>query len=299
MCPISNIGNPLVSVIIPTYGRPVNLIRAIRSCLKQTYKEIEIIVVDDNGKDTHHQIETESVLRDNGLIDKITYIVHPCNKNGSAARNTGFKISKGSFINYLDDDDELSETKIADQVLFLTEHPEYDACFCDTLHKMVKREFIIRNEISPEKSIMKEMLTGKLFFNTSTVLFRRDIIISLNGFDESFKRHQDYELYMRFCRSYKFGKSDGLVIKYQTENIVSKKPLRSIDFLENFLDTFKSDIKSLPHSDDIYRYQYESLGDYLLSVKCYKEGLKYVRKALKFGFPSMKRISLYFYHLIK
>lgn len=290
---------PLVSLIIPTYGRPVNIIRAINSCLSQSYQNIEIIVVDDNGKGSPQQIETEKILRDNGLLDRISYLTHPCNKNGAAARNTGFRLSKGSFINFVDDDDELSTTKIADQVSFLTSHTDYDACFCDTLHKMYKREFLIKNEINPETSIMKDMLTGKLFFNTTTVLFRRNVIQELNGFDESFNRHQDYELYMRFCRSFKFGKSNGLVIKYQSENIVSRNPLKSIDFLEFFLDKFKNDIDSLPDSNEIYRYQYECLGDFLLSVKHTKEGIKYIKKAFKFGVPSFKRLSLYMYHLIK
>ncbi len=81
-------GKDLVSVIIPTYQRPENLIRAIESVLTQTYKTIEIIVVDDNGKGTEWQLTTEKLLKDYVVEGKIQYICHKESLNGSAARNT-------------------------------------------------------------------------------------------------------------------------------------------------------------------------------------------------------------------
>ena len=104
--------NPIVSVIITTFARPDNLIRAIKSVLNQTYKPIEIIVVDDNGKGTPSQQETEKILREYICSGAIQYITHDMNKNGSAARNTGFRASMGEYVNFLDDDDEFAPTKI-------------------------------------------------------------------------------------------------------------------------------------------------------------------------------------------
>ena len=80
-----------VSVIIPTYKRSKYLIRAINSILNQTYKNVEIIVVDDNGKNTPDQIETEKELQKYINNKHIIYSVHEKNKNGAAARNTGVK----------------------------------------------------------------------------------------------------------------------------------------------------------------------------------------------------------------
>ena len=100
----------LVSVVIPTYKRPELLLRTIKSVLNQTYPEIEIIVVDDNGKGTTAQKQSEAIIR--SLKGNITYLIHDINKGGSAARNTGWKASKGLYITFLDDDDEISEKKI-------------------------------------------------------------------------------------------------------------------------------------------------------------------------------------------
>ena len=97
----------LVSVIIPTYSRPDFISRAIESVLNQTYKPIEIIVVDDNGRGTNNQILTEQVLTNFIRSNQIKYIVHEKNKNGSAARNTGAASSHGEYITFLDDDDVL------------------------------------------------------------------------------------------------------------------------------------------------------------------------------------------------
>ena len=129
---------PLVSVIIPTYSRPEYIVRAIDSVLGQTYKNIEIIVVDDNGIGSCHQIETENVLKDYITQGKITYIRHKTNKNGSAARNTGFRASYGEYINFLDDDDYFLPTKIEKQIEILnSKNAEYGAVCCNM--RIIKR----------------------------------------------------------------------------------------------------------------------------------------------------------------
>lgn len=122
----------LVTVIIPTYSRPKFLPRAIESVLSQTYPEIEIIVVDDNGEGTENQKYTEELIRNYIDNKQVVYLKHDKNKNGSAARNTGFKYSHGDYIAFLDDDDQFLPTKIEKQVEKL-EHSSANvgACYCN------------------------------------------------------------------------------------------------------------------------------------------------------------------------
>ena len=91
---------PLVSVIIPTYSRPVFLKRCLDSVLNQTYPNIEVFVVDDNNPDTDARSETEKTMEAYKENPRVTYLKHEKNKNGSAARNTGWKASHGEYITF-------------------------------------------------------------------------------------------------------------------------------------------------------------------------------------------------------
>ena len=287
----------LVSVIIPTFSRPNNLIRAIESVLRQTYSPIEIIVVDDNGTGTEYQLQTESILHNLVESGKVSYIVHEKNRNGSAARNTGLYASKGTYINFLDDDDELGVNKIEKQVEKLRSNSDIDATYCDTVMKWGDKVRVINNDDSLPK--IENILLDKLFLNTSTVLFRRDALIRLNGFDESFLRHQDYELYIRFFREFKMKKTEcDYLIKYDAPNIVSKNPEKSVEFLEKFLDTFKQDLYLLPNYKKIYQYRYWSVLNFLLINRCYKPCGYCYRKSIEFSYPSLKSILVSFAYFV-
>ena len=102
----------MVSIIIPTYGGGEGVEKVIDSILHQTYRDIEIIVVDDNGKGTENQIKTSKTLKKFIDSNVIQYITPDKNQGGSAARNMGAKASRGKYLMFLDDDDTVSEDKI-------------------------------------------------------------------------------------------------------------------------------------------------------------------------------------------
>ncbi len=103
--------NQLVSIIIPCYNAERWLNEAIDSCLAQTYRPIEIIVIDDGYTDGSLEI-----IKSYG--DRITYKTGP-NKGGNHARNLGFSLCKGSYIQFLDADDYIRPTKLERQVQYL------------------------------------------------------------------------------------------------------------------------------------------------------------------------------------
>lgn len=278
----------LVSVIIPTFSRPENLIRAISSVKNQTYSPIEIIIVDDNGENTPNQLMTYELLKNFIDCGEIKYCVHKKNANGSAARNTGFRASRGEYVNFLDDDDEFGCNKIERQVEYLNNNQEIDATYCDTIIKNGSKETTIINNDNISK--IENILLEKLFFNTSTVLFRRNVIEELCGFDENFQRHQDYELYIRYFRNHKMKKTDcDLLIKYNTPNIVSTNPQKSIQYLEKLLSTYNDDLIKIPNYKKIYQYRYWSLVEYFLNRRYYKEAIYCIRQSLKYCLPSLKQ----------
>ncbi len=187
----------LVTVVIPTYGRPDYLPRAVESALNQTYTNIEVIVVDDNGDGGAHRAETEAVISCFMHDNRVKYIKHEKNKNGSAARNTGLKAASGTFIGFLDDDDELLPTKIEKQLRMLLMRPEYGAVYC--LNTLFYKGAQIRStSYTTEGDCTFDILSLRSDIHTSSLLLRKERVEEIGGFDESFYRHQEYEFMIRF-----------------------------------------------------------------------------------------------------
>lgn len=112
-----------VSIIIPTYRRSEFLQRAVNSVLDQSYKNIEIVIVDDNGEGTADQVETQrSIKALFGDEGRIKYIKNPKNSGAAVSRNNGVKVSSGDYICFLDDDDIYLPDKIEGQLKFMVDN---------------------------------------------------------------------------------------------------------------------------------------------------------------------------------
>lgn len=194
--------NPLISVIIPSYKSRGGLQKSVNSVLAQTYSNIEIIVVDDNNSESLEREQTEklmSVYEDN---PRVIYIKHECNKNGAAARNTGIRLSKGEYIAFLDDDDSWLEDKLEKQYLFLKSNSQFEAVYTFTQNSSGFTPWTIPFE----GNVIIPLLMNRSRMYTSTLLLKRGPVEAIGGFDESFRRHQDYEFLVKFFNhGYKIG----------------------------------------------------------------------------------------------
>ncbi len=191
-----------VSVVIPTYGGAEFLVRCIDSVLSQTYKEIEIIVVDDNGVGTNKQVDTAEVIKKYSEDSRVKYICHEVNKNGSAARNTGVMASSGEYIALMDDDDVFYPEKLERQVNLLDSLADDYAvvyCACDIYYNGAK---IGESRADKSGSLLFECLSHKIQIASTSMLIRKSAYQSIGGFDESFKRHQDWEFIARLASKY-------------------------------------------------------------------------------------------------
>lgn len=188
----------LVSIIIPTYKNSgEKIIRAIDSVLEQQYDPIEIIVVDDNQPDSEYRILTENAMKHYSSDKRVRYLKHTCNRNGAAARNTGIRASNGIYIGFLDDDDYFLSGKLQKEIDFLNSHSEFDAVYHFAMRETGE---VISTEFA-EGNLSKSILLGEFHAQTSTMMFRRSALLSINGFDERFFRHQDWEMQLRFFGS--------------------------------------------------------------------------------------------------
>lgn len=193
----------LVSVIIPTYGDGQYLGRAIKSVLNQTYKNIEIIVVDDNGIGTPNQLATQKVIDSFSGINNLFYVCHDVNKNGSVARNTGFRKSKGDYISLLDDDDEYEPSKIESLLNVLSQLPDdYAMAFGNAIGYDGKK-IVYVNKARVTDTPLYDILLHRFSVGTSAFLIRRAAYQSVGGFDEEFLRHQDWEFFCKVIAKFK------------------------------------------------------------------------------------------------
>ncbi len=108
---------PLVSIVIPTFNRTDTISRAVESCLDQTYKEFEVLIVDDASTDGFEETH-RSLFSDR----RIRVIKHGRNQGVSASRNTGVQNARGDFVAFLDSDDSWHPTKLEKQVRYIQAH---------------------------------------------------------------------------------------------------------------------------------------------------------------------------------
>jgi len=177
--------NRLVSVIIPCYNAVRWVSEAIQSCLNQTHQSLEVIVIDDGSTD-----RSPEVIKSFG--DKIRW-ESGSNRGGNHARNRGFALSRGEYIQFLDADDYLMPEKIARQVAFL-ESSGADVVYGDWQHQYNRPDGAIELGdivVSGNHDDILEALLGDWWVAPAAVLVRREAVLRTGGWDESLEAAQD------------------------------------------------------------------------------------------------------------
>jgi glycosyltransferase involved in cell wall biosynthesis len=201
----SKSASTLVSVIIPVFNRSDILSRAIKSVLQQSYKHIEILVVDD------HSTENLSELC---KTFPVQYLKSQ-GKGVSAARNTGIKVSRGDYIAFLDSDDEWQPQKVQLQFEFLINYP--------TLSIVHSNEVWRYNDKTVTQLAKHKKYGGRIFdkclnlciIGASCTMARRDLFDRHGYFDENFPTCEDYDLWLRISAKENIGfLEDALTIKH-------------------------------------------------------------------------------------
>ena len=182
-----------VTVIITTYNATARLADAIESVLKQTYQDFEIIVVDDNSPNTEGRIFTENTMKRYKNHDKIIYIQHDKNRNGSAARNTGIRASRGEYIAFLDDDDWYYPERLSECINALQNNEEYGAVYT-AVEVFRNGQCVNKRKAVKEGFIWKDLFQNEGLLGTgSNIFLRKEAVDRIGFFDEKFQRYQDVE----------------------------------------------------------------------------------------------------------
>lgn len=188
----------LVSVIIPTYKRPHMLARALKSIDEQTYNNIEVIVIDDNGIDSEYDDSTFEVITNfKNSFCNLIYIKNEINIGGGLSRNKGVESAKGIYITFLDDDDTYTNFKIASQVeIFLSSELNNLGCvYCQTSKFDYATGTFLQettNYFRGAGEVFRENIKNCIA-GTPTLMIRKDVFELVGGFRDVSSR-QDWML---------------------------------------------------------------------------------------------------------
>jgi glycosyltransferase involved in cell wall biosynthesis/ADP-heptose:LPS heptosyltransferase/Flp pilus assembly protein TadD/predicted O-methyltransferase YrrM len=198
---LSNMSGPLVSVIVPTHNRPEMLVDTIRSILNQTYRNFEIIVVNDAGADV------EGVINYLNRDGNITYVRHAQNRGLAAARNTGIKVSRGKYIAYLDDDDIFYPDHL-ETLVFSMIKGGHKVAYTDAhrAHQAMNsgRYSVTARDLPYSYDFDYDTILVTNFVPVLCFLHERACIDQTGFFDESLTTHEDWDMWIRMSRTFKF-----------------------------------------------------------------------------------------------
>jgi len=186
---------PLVSIILPAYNSEKYIQRAVESALKQSYKNIEVIVIDDSPNDKTMDIISEIRKRD----DRAVYVKNENRLGFVKSLNKGIRTAKGEYIARLDSDDYwCAPNKLEKQVRFLEDHRDYVLCgggcisIDDTGRELYKWLYL-------EKDVRKTIFFENQLIH-SAVVFRKGAYESAGGYDEQLDYCEDWDLWLKMGR---------------------------------------------------------------------------------------------------
>jgi len=183
----------LVSIVLPTFNGITYLSESIASCLAQTHRNLEVIVVDDGSS-----ADVRSVVA--GFVDpRVRYLRHEVNKGIAEGLNTGFRASKGSLLTWTSDDNLFGPTAIETMVLFLCKNPDVDFVYAssyeiDELGEVTDTAII---QPKPPSWLPVANLVGACF------MYTRKVFETVGDYDANVFLAEDYDYWLRVARQFR------------------------------------------------------------------------------------------------
>ena len=222
---------PLVSVICPAFNAATTLNECIGSVTKQTYQNIEIIIVDDGSEDN-----TKKVAYDISRNDERVRIISQANSGSCVARNTGFSQSKGVYVSVIDADDMWPKYKIEEQVSLLQKNSNSIVIGGVKRFGIENERHIWYREKYPFIYKGKDKYLNKLIqmgnhemVLINTLCAKREFILS-DGWDPQIKTGHDWELWIRLAKKYPFITSNRIYQFYRKSKVsaTQKNPIKKV-----------------------------------------------------------------------
>jgi len=238
---------PFFSVVIPTYNRAAFIEGTLESVLGQTYRNYEIIVVDNCSTDNTDQV-LERFIR----AGQIRFIKHEQNYERARSRNTGMAAARGDFVTLLDSDDFMYPTNLADAAEYARANPELK-CF-HNLYEFVdsERNTLQRQPLPPLKNQLKAIAGGNFMTCIGDFIHREiyeqykfDVTPELTG-------GEDWEFWLRVLADYRVGRIEKInsgILQHEGRSVNNQ----SLESMKRGLDHLCAKLETEPHLAEVYR----------------------------------------------
>jgi len=215
---------PLVSVIVPSYNHEKYIEETIESIVNQTYKNIELIVIDDGSKDNSVQILSELSRKYN-----FTLITRD-NKGLSRTLNEGINNANGQYISICASDDIYLLNKIEKQVSFMEENLEYMMTYGKKINfypNGIKRN--INNKYYRSGNIFKDLLLQTILIPPVSAIYRKEVFEKVGGFDVDLVV-EDVDMFLRIGKKYPIGYQNEYFYYYRVHPTNTINDLEKMQF---------------------------------------------------------------------
>jgi glycosyltransferase involved in cell wall biosynthesis len=210
-----------VSIVIPAYNAAKYLRETLDSALNQTYRDAEVIVVDDGSTD-----ETPRILEQYG--DRIQ-VLRQENHGRAAACNTGARAARGEWIAFLDADDIWLPDKLQRQV---SECSQYAISHTNSFFfGEYFKDDVLKTSVTPQYGgwVLDRLLVGN-FVTCSSVMMRREVYHYYGGFDTTFRYAEDWPLWLKVCAEHELGYVERPLVRYRVHEASKSRTVRHTIF---------------------------------------------------------------------
>lgn len=291
----SNLELPLVSVIMPNYNNARYIYYAIDGVLNQSYKKLELTIVDDGSTDSSVEIANKIASSDS----RVKIIQHSKNMGVAAALNTGLKNSQGDLIGFCASDDVWLLDKIKIQMVVLNDNTDIGVVHADSLiidesGNLTGDTFNTFYKFAEKKKngfILHELMTGN-YISAPTVLMRRTLMEEIGQFPENIKWLEDWIYMLRLANRCKFAYLQQPLAKYRVHQNSSCHDL--VGYEASRITACQMVLKEFDISNkNIKACLYKRIGRGLLGLRYDGKCRKYFVKALMLNPFDIKTIAYY------
>lgn len=285
---------PKVSAVITSLNGASRgyLGHAIESVLNQTFKDFELLIIDDGSTD-----DTKEFCKKYLDDSKVQYIYQE-NRGLAGARNTGIEKSQGNYVCFLDDDDVWKENKLQKQIDFFEKNLDVGMIFTNLELIDENGNIVGYQKHSANGDIYKELFFENIVDAPSSSMIKKQVFEKVGNFKEWMKSAEDYELWVRIAKEYKIYSINEPLVQYRVHQNKMSTNYSKMEFYG--IATLYYALENDKNFDEILAYYklYEKYASKHFSLKNMKEFRKYFWIAFAYKLPSLKMWAKYVTSLV-